>query len=380
MFIFTSSSLFAQSFNAQVHAGVYVDLRWTGIDGETELWRQMPNQPAYCSLGVLTGCGYRDTIPFSVCGDTIRYKLNYGSTQSMETAVWFSDAMPPKPTDIRIVTVDSLADSIMVIWYPSESKDVEAYIVCTGSPCVLPDTVYDTRYAIKYDTIPHTFRVFAIDSCGNPSAMSPSCNNILLEVRADSCGGTVTASWNPYLSMPGGISTYKLFYSLTKPYVWRLVDTTVLCSFCFPMPEGVVDSCFFRLSVSSLYDTLCAWSNPVAVSVADTSNSVCSGGHPRSDEGVGSLFALPNAIIFNQPPNDKFQPCPSGVLPQGVTGYRLDIYCRTGRRVFRSENPSEAFVGRRNSIELQGGAYVYLIFYSIDGEQYVKKGQLLLLK
>jgi len=71
---------------------------------------------------------------------------------------------------------------------------------------------------------------------------------------------------------------------------------------------------------------------------------------------------------------------PHRVLPQGISNYRLDIYCRTGRRVFRTEDPATAFDGHHDTVELPGGAYVYLLFYSIDGAQQVKKGQLLLLK
>ena len=373
-------SLFAQSFNAQVRDGAYVDLRWTGVDGETELWRQLPSQFAYSSLGVMTETRFRDTVPYSVCGDTIRYRLRYGLSQWLETAVWFVDGMPPEPTDIHLVTVDSLTDSIVVLWQASVSKDVDAYIVCTGSPCTSPDTVYETRYAVAYDSTPHLFRLFVVDSCGNPSAMSEPCNNMVLRVIADSCGGTVMASWNRYINMPGRISSYRLHYSFTKPYIWQLLDSTAQTSLRFPMPEGVIDSCYFRLSICSLVDASCAWSNTVAVSVDDTSNVECQGVHPGPVDAADAMFALPNAILYNQPPNDKFQPCPTGVLPQGVSGYRLDIYCRTGRRVFRTEDPSEPFMGRRDTHELQGGAYVYLIFYTIDGEQHVKKGQLLLLK
>lgn len=370
----------AQVINAQVRDGLCVELRWTGTEGETELWRQLPNQSDYNSLGVVPGTFYSDTIPFSICGDTIRYRLDYGLSQSIETCVWFADDMPPQPTDILLVTVDSLADSIIVYWYPSDSKDVDGYIVCTGSPCVSPDTVYSTRHAVAFDATPKEFRVFVVDSCGNPSAMSDPCNNMVLNVHADSCGGTVTATWNNYINMPGGISAYQLYYSLTKPYEWVLADSTSLTSLRFSVPEGAIDSCYFRLRTCSLLDAGCAWSNPVALSVGDTSNAVCQGDHPGTDDVAADLFALPNVILYNQPPNDKFQPCLTGVLPQGITDYRLDVYCRTGRRVFRTSNPAEAFVGRRGSTELQGGVYVYLLFYTIDGEQHIKKGQLLLLK
>lgn len=374
------SQLCAQSFTAQVREGLYVDLRWHGVFSPMELFRKLPGDGAYRSLGAVVGDGVNDTVNRSVCGDTIRYRLDYGAGQSLETAVWFTDAITPQPTDIQIVTVDSLADSIIVTWNPSISSDVDAYIICSGSPCVSPDTVYSTRYAVEYQTSPLSFRLFVVDSCGNPSALSPPCNNLQLNVKADSCGGTVNATWNEYRNMPGGISAYRIYYSIAKPYEWQFLDSVNRLSVHVPMPEGVTDSCYFRVEVTGLSSGLSASSNPVGVALGDISNEECSHSHQGDVDGEGEMFSLPNVLLYGQAPNDRFQPCPSGVLPSGISGYRLDIYCRTGRRVFHSENPGEPFVGRSKSGELPGGAYVYLLFYTTNGVQQVKKGQLLLLK
>ena len=171
-----------------------------------------------------------------------------------------------------------------------------------------------------------------------------------------------------------------MYYSVGKPYEWHLADSTASNTLRIAMPDGVEDSCYFRLSVRGQESGLNAYSNIASVAVSDTSNTECSHSHHGDIDAGGDIFALPNAIIYGQPPNDRFQPCATGMLPEGVSEYRLDIYCRTGRRVFRSEDPAEAFTGRSKSHELQGGAYVYLLFYSVDGVQQVKKGQLLLLK
>ena len=370
----------AQQIGAQVREGMYVELRWRDVSGTLELIRRLPHEVGYSTLGEMEGAMYRDTVKVAVCGDTIHYRLLYGAGMSIETAVWFADGVPPQYSDIQIVTVDTLTDSIVVSWLPSESEDVAGYIVCTGSPCVSPDTVYGTRYAVVYQEEPITFRVFAIDSCGNPSQLSPPCNNLHLSVSADSCGGTVTAQWNDYRNMPGGMGKYCLYYSVGKPYEWHLADSTASNTLRIAMPDGVEDSCYFRLSVRGQESGLNAYSNTVSVAVSDTSNTECSQSHHGDIDPGSDIFALPNAIIYGQPPNDRFQPCATGMLPEGVSEYRLDIYCRTGRRVFRSEDPAEAFTGRSKSHELQGGAYVYLLFYSVDGVQQVKKGQLLLLK
>lgn len=376
----TLSQAIAQQIGAQVREGMYVELRWRDVSGTLELMRRLPNEVGYSSLGEVSGTMYRDTLKVAMCGDTIRYRLMYGGGMSIETAVWFADGVPPQYSDIQIVTVDTITDSIVVTWLPSESEDVAAYIVCTGIPCVSPDTVYGIRYAIEYQDEPVIFRVFAIDSCGNPSQLSPPCNNLHLKVSADSCGGNVTAQWNDYRNMPGGMGEYCLYYSVGKPYEWHLADSTSGKTLRIAMPEGVDDSCYFRVSVRGVESGLCAYSNTCSVATSDTSNTECGQSNPGDIDAGSDIFALPNAIIYGQPPNDSFQPCKTGVLPKGVSGYRLDIYCRTGRRVFRSEDPAEAFIGRSNSHELQGGAYVYLLYYSIDGVQQVKKGQLLLLK
>ena len=380
LFVFTGSQAFAQQIGAQVREGMYVELRWRDVSGPLELLRRLPQDESYTSLGAVDGTAYRDTLRRAVCGDTLHYRLIYVGGAMIETSVWFADAVPPLHSDIQIVSVDSLADSVVVSWLPSKSEDVAAYIICTGSPCVSPDTVYGTRYAVEYHDAPITFRIFAVDSCGNPSQLSLPCNNLHLVASADSCGGTLTARWNDYRNMPGGMGKYCLYYSLGRPYVWRLADSTSGNSLRIPMPEDVYDSCHFRLCVSGLESGLFAYSNTASVAVGDTSNVECGQSHHGDIDPDSDLFALPNALIYGQPPNDRFLPCPTGVLPEGVSGYRLDIFCRTGRRVFRSENPAEAFTGHHNGRELQGGAYVYLLFYSVGGVQQVRKGQLLLLK
>ena len=308
-----------------------MELRWRDVSGPLELLRRLPQDESYTSLGAVDGTAYRDTLRRAVCGDTLHYRLIYGGGAMIETSVWFADAVPPLHSDIQIVSVDSLADSVVVSWLPSKSEDVAAYIICTGT-------------------------------------------------SADSCGGTLTARWNDYRNMPGGMGKYCLYYSLGRPYVWRLADSTSGNSLRIPMPEDVYDSCHFRLCVSGLESGLFAYSNTASVAVGDTSNVECGQSHHGDIDPDSDLFALPNALIYGQPPNDRFLPCPTGVLPEGVSGYRLDIFCRTGRRVFRSENPAEAFTGHHNGRELQGGAYVYLLFYSVGGVQQVRKGQLLLLK
>lgn len=370
----------AQQISAQVREGMYVELRWRDVSGSLELLRRLPQEGSYRTLGMVEGTTYRDTMRVAVCGDTLHYRLVYGGGMMIETSVWFADGVPPLYSDIQIVTVDTLVDSIVVSWLPSQSEDVAAYIICTGSPCVSPDTVYGTRYAVEYQDEPMTFRVFAVDSCGNPSQLSLPCNNLHLDVSADSCGGTLTAQWNDYRNMPGGMGKYCLYYSPVRPYEWHLVDSTNGNTFRLTMPEEVVDSCYFRLSVRGMESGLNAYSNTASVSVGDISDVECSQSHHGDIDVNGDLFALPNALIYGQPPNDRFQPCATGVLPDGVSGYRLDIFCRTGRRVFRSEDPAEAFTGHHNGRELQGGAYVYLLFYSVGGVQQVKKGQLLILK
>ena len=374
------ATLPAQTFNAQVRDGTYIELHWHDVGNEVELARRLPGEIDYTSMGIQTGNILRDTLHRSVCGDTIRYRLRYQTSLFLETAVWFSDNLPPQYTDIQIVTVDSLADSIVVRWTPSESPDVAAYIVCTGTPCVAPDTVKSTRYAIAYKPSPVTFRLFAIDSCGNPSALSDPCNNLQHKVEADGCGGTVTASWNRYINMPYGMGKYILQYSPTKPYQWQAIDSTDNLSMRLQLPDGLADSCFFRVTVCSRSDIGCAFSNPVAIAVTDTINEPCPDTASGQSESVADLFALPNVILYRQPPNDRFQPCLGGQVPPGVEGYRLDVYCRTGRRVFHSEDPSVPFTGTSDSLELQGGAYVYLLFYSLNGQQKIIKGQLLLLK
>ena len=379
LFLLVAPQLVSQTLTAQQRGDNWIEVSCGEVGFPCELWRQLPFENDYRLIASLEENRYRDTIECAICGDTIRYRLVYGSSSSIETKVWFQDVLPPAETAIRIVTTDSANSRVDVEWLESQSPDVAAYIICKGSPCVDPDTVYTNRYSVDYEGEEVSFRVFVIDSCGNPSALSLPCNNVILSVAADSCGGTVTARWNEYRNMLGGLGSYVLQYADNQ--TWRDLDSTQGLSIQCRLPEQSEDSCRFRVKITDSTYSQEAYSNMARVAVVDTVGEACPTEDPRGGESEdGSFFALPNVLLYNQPPNDCFQPCCGGVLPEGVSDYKLSIYCRTGRRVFYSEDPSEAFTGWNGKHVLQGGAYVYLLYYSKSGEQHSIKGQLLLIK
>lgn len=379
VFVLLSIGLSAQQFYAQVREGLYVELVWQDGGGDHTLMRKLPGGE-YVPLVTTADSHYSDTIGVSICGDTIHYQLWAGNMLRASSQVWFNDLVPPLPVAIQQVSTDSATGDIIVSWLPSLSNDVMAYIVCTGAPCLNPDTVYSVSYRVPSDGSVVLFRLFPIDSCGNPSALSEPCNNIVLTVDGDTCGGTYTAKWNAYNNMPGTMRKYVLQRYDKFQRAWVVEDSTSALQICKTLENGIVDSCLFRLMVCNREGASLCYSNQVWLNINNIGTQPCPSHHGGGIADGETPFYLPNAIIFQQPPNHEFLPCYQGKLPEGVSGYRLDIYNRVGCRVFRSSNPAEAFDGTYKGVPLGGSAYTYLLFYSQGDEQHVIKGILLLIK
>lgn len=368
------SAVQAQELYAQMREGRYVELRWQGDGGSYELWRRMPDDADFGFLAESSARVYRDTIRYSVCGDSLLYQLRRGAAVLSQVSVWFKDGVYPEGCAIQLVTTDTLTGVIHVSWDPSASNDVMAYIVCKGSPCVDPDTVFTTQYTLDSADEVVTFRVFPVDSCANPGPISKPCNNILLSVSPDKCGGTFSASWNAYINLPGTMQEYELQMRDADGGWIQVASTSQLQHRKMQLPSDS-DSCEFRIMLPANTDTI--YSNTAWAYISQAVWTPC---RNDDDGGRGSNAAgqLPNAIIPSQAPNNLF--CPQNSLPGNTKDYQCNVYNRMGKRVFHSETPSECFDGTYKGKPLAQGAYAYLILYTRNGEQAVLKGTLMIIR
>lgn len=91
-----------------------------------------------------------------------------------------------------------------------------------------------------------------------------------------------------------------------------------------------------------------------------------------------SLLEVPNLITPDSPSgsNQVFK-----VKYQSLVEFELWVYNRWGQQLFHTKDPSEGWDGRYNGSTVPTGAYYYLVKATgTDGEKYVKKGALNVLK
>ena len=91
-----------------------------------------------------------------------------------------------------------------------------------------------------------------------------------------------------------------------------------------------------------------------------------------------SLLEVPNLITPDSPSghNQVFK-----VKYQSLVSFELWVYNRWGQELFHTTDPSEGWDGTHNGSTVPTGAYYYLVkAEGTDGERYVKKGALNVLK
>ncbi|MCR4816618.1 MAG: ATP-binding cassette domain-containing protein [Bacteroidales bacterium] len=231
---------------AQQTATRVVELTWSGTTGQTTVSRRYPGETAWSAIGATAAMSWTDRHHRAVCGDTVYYSVACGSDQG-SAAVFVSDIDPTAPAEWGVVTVDELSQHIVLSWEPSADTDIMGYLVCEGTPSIAIDTVFgrlNTSYTYTLDSClsARLFRVCAFDSCRQASALTSSCNNIVLALSAPPCSTTLTASWNHYQNMPSGVGAYELWISRDNAQYQRIAQVgNDISNYSFEVADGVAD-------------------------------------------------------------------------------------------------------------------------------------------
>ena len=224
----TVSLHFTRAVVVSHHVG---DLCWNRLPDvqSYELYRRFPDQTDFTLLVTLTDTHYTDTLHRIICADTVSYCLLARDTTpqpvpSDTAGLFYQDNIPTSPCTLRLCTVDTLLNRILLSWYPSPDTDVMGYYICMGSPCRDYDTVWgrlNTQYLCRedltldeYSQTEFSFRILAFDSCFQASPLTPYYHNPVLNLYAEPCSRRLHCSWNRYINMPDSVSSYHLHYKL----------------------------------------------------------------------------------------------------------------------------------------------------------------------
>jgi gliding motility-associated-like protein len=107
-----------------------------------------------------------------------------------------------------------------VAWQIDTTPDTEWYYILhlEGGNWTLIDSVQGIQNTFYQTSInaeggPETFRVYAADSCQNPSAWSLEMHTEYVSAELDACQSLIRVHWNAYINWPAGVS-YALYRSM----------------------------------------------------------------------------------------------------------------------------------------------------------------------
>lgn len=201
-------------------------LSWTtSEDVDTfSIYRQIEGEDDFSLLTSTTTTSYTDPLNRSICYSIVSYYLE-ATTPSGNRIVSstysgsFYQEEPTNGVNLFHVSVDNATQKPTLRWSPSQDPDIMGYFICSGSPCLELDTLWDgaaNSYTV-YDYPPteaHTYRLYAFDSCYTASPLTDAATNIVLQASMTDCSKEITLSWNPYENLPGGTSRHEVQMSV----------------------------------------------------------------------------------------------------------------------------------------------------------------------
>ncbi len=262
---------------ASINNGRNALLNWNSLtDGihTYEIFRKL-SSGNWTSVASTTDLFYQDLAP-RVCRDTIYYRVQTGvnlvipcySASNIGGAL-FNDTEPPDTPTSDTVSINNL-QKIQLGWKASVEPDVSGYIICSGSPCILLDTIKgknNTSY-IWNDGDPneiHSFRIVSYDSCSNTSLLTEVQNNMVLSATTKECTKEVSLKWNKYINLSPSVDSY-LIYVKNGDLDYALVQQIPSSqeSFQYVVPDEYNYACFYVKAANS-DRSLTASSNRVCV-------------------------------------------------------------------------------------------------------------------
>ena len=198
---------------------------------------------------------YEDIINF--CSGTKEYRIVLTDTKigcSNISRILISDtlgdATKPEMPVLDSVAVNYNTGLTRLGWDASTSTDVEAYVIyIVNGPSTPIDTVYG-RFATTWtDSLrnpstspnPYTYRIMALDSCGNPSLITEPQSTMLITTNFDHCAKSCELSWNEYINMRDGVDEYEIWFSVNDgalQYAGTVSGTTTSYNLENLLPNG----------------------------------------------------------------------------------------------------------------------------------------------
>ncbi len=211
------------------------------------------------------------------------------------------------------------------------------------------------------------YKAEALNSCFQPVKSSNIGNNILVHGSADA--SVVRLDWNPYEHFPSGIESYAV-YRKNGYNEQELIATVAPDIYSYTENIRNFGDRNIEGAVEYVIEAWESGTNPLGIAGVSRSNAVV--------VNIETRMYLPNAFTPNNDGrNDYFAP----VIDFIPEEYKMFIYDRTGKVLYRTEDPLSGWDGSINgSGKAREGVYVYHIEYlSYNGTRQIATGNLTLI-
>lgn len=182
---------------------------------------------------------------------------------------------PPSPPELKTVSVQPETGNTEIIWKPSQSPDIAAYIVYTykNGDGLAIDTLWDpsdTSYtyvstASKYFSVSYVVTAMRLPRCTSP--FSNVLNTVFCSSEIDTCKKQIVLNWNGYTDYPLQVLEYRILISENgAPLTERFSVNSNLRSFTFSEFATNSQYCFVVRAI--LEDGMVSGSNKSCLSTS----------------------------------------------------------------------------------------------------------------
>lgn len=355
---------------------------WTGGIGSQEIWVS-ENGSTPASFETIDGSegfySFRDVNDGATFCFFIQANENGTGeiSRSSEVCVTATFSQPVSELYLTNVSVES-GNSVSIDWGINASADVEILeylredasgvfeIINTEmptSPFPVANQFLDSSADVNAG--PVTYQVHAIDSCDNELTTN-AATTIFLNGNAASISAN-QLFWTPLEVEGASIDEYKIIRVVNGVEAQMGTVPSSQLDFEDTFDPGSINSASICYYVEA--EGVVTTPDGTTLSITSRSNIFC------IDQAV-RIF-VPNALAPNGF-NREFKPV---LLAGSIATYEMEIFNRYGGVVFSTDDPDEAWKGKKDGRKLPQGLYVYRIRLVLEnGNETERKGNVVLLQ
>lgn len=266
------------------------------------------------------------------------------------------------PIDICMVTVDGPSQYNTVMWEKPTVADIDSFRVyreITSNNYQIVGTVHYDSLSLFIDSVyvpfanPNStfqrYKIAAIDSCGNESAISTHHRTLFMQASVGT-SGEANLSWSLYEGQ--SVDYYRILRDSTLTGNWEVIDSVPGTNWVYTdwTPPVTVTQCRYRIQT--------AWQ----VSCNPTRNIITSESNLEDliVNGIGTNGATFAVELFPNPTNSSV----TIVTPSSTDGVTYEVMDAAGRVVMTKTENSGANGRQVTALDLSGladGAYTIVI-------------------